>query len=392
MLNSHLMFAHHSRGRQLEPEETASPASSNKRPRDNQEPSAKTGGDKKRRSRTSDTALRTISGLSFACPFYKYSHDLYGGKHGCASWCNERIETVVRHHVLGKHRAMNESRLEEQEGHCIDDARFEEVAKFKRVRALGESKEKHAEEIWKAVYSLLFQSSQETRLEIPDPYYVSRAQPNTLGYSMDDLASMVRHQLSERPSFALESEDFFQYNERLERERSREKKKVRLEADLQEGQLQAQIRDVREKQALREQEIDADFDERIRSARSRFVAVLTGGSEAQTQSYGNHSSASIFDVEASIGSDPQFATQASLSQIPESVQGHAETPYGLVEQSTADMLQQLDSTASTTATSLQLWSSNPALSTNQCALCPTILSEESLLCEECHLAELIDIQ
>jgi hypothetical protein len=66
--------------------------------------------------------------------------------------------------------------------------------------------------------------------------------------------------------------------------------------------------------------------------------------------------------------------------------------YGLVEQSTADMLQQPDSTASTTAASLQLWSSNPALSTNQCALCPTALSEESLLCEECHLAELIDIQ
>jgi hypothetical protein len=352
-------------------QETGSVASSHKRNVDapNSSP-AKRNNRKGRKRPKLDIAQGSPedSGLSFACLFCKWDPVIYGGENGCSGWCNKKIETVVRHHVLSKHRKANKDRIANNEAHYLDDARFEEVVKFRRPRNPGESKEKLAEEIWKAVYALLFGKNREAKDEVLDPYFVSRTRPNTSGYNIDDLERIIQRRVSEQPSLGLEFEQFFRVNAKLEREREREKEKVRLGADRQKGQLKAQIgqlkaqiREIKENQATREQEIDADFDERISNNRSRAMAILTPGSKAQTQLL-HLLPAPVAHLQTSFGFEPLTAMQTSLSQISGTVQGYADTQPGFVEQSTSDMFQQDETTASATAPSLQLWSSNPSFS------------------------------
>jgi hypothetical protein len=371
----------------LAPEETASGASSHKRPihaRNSSTTKRNNHNGRKRQKFEKAPGRPENSGLSFACLFYKWDPVTYGGENGCSGWCNENIETVVRHHVLDKHRKANKVRIAGNEAHYLEDERFEEVVKFKRKRSSGKSKEKHAEEMWKAVYALLFGIDREAKDEVPDPYFVSRTRPNNSGYNIDDLERIIQRRVSEQPSLGLECEYYFRQNAKLEREREREKKKVRLAADHQEGQLKAQIRDIREEQATQEQEIDAQFDERISNNRSQVMAILNAGVEFDTQFSRNPPPASAAHHDTSLGFESLIAPQASRSQISRSPQGYTDTQRGFFEHNTEAMLRQEDTTASPTATTPQIWSSNPSFSMNQCGMCARTTSGESVWCEECR--------
>lgn len=340
------------------------------------------------------------SGLSFACMFYKWDPVAYGGENGCSAWCNENIETVVRHHILDKHRKANKLRITRNEPHCLDDKRFDEVAEFKRQRIPGKSKEKYAEETWKAVYALLFGKAEEAKDEVPDPYFVSTTRPNDSGYNIDDIQQIIQCRISKEPSLGLEFQHLFQQIAKWERERQREKEKFRLEADRQKGdlkvqisQLEVQIRVIEEQQARQAQEIDDDYDERVSNNQSQLKAIMTGEPEVQARFSPEPLAPMLPYLETSFESEPPIPMHASPFQPPGFVRGYTDTQSAFGEPVTEDMLQandiedllQANDTAtSLTGTSAQLGSSNPSFGVNKCGICPTKSSTESLWCEECR--------
>ena len=139
--------------------------------------------DKKLRSDPGQ-GVREDSSTSFACPFYKWDATTYGGEGGCSSWGNKSLESLIRYHILGKHRKANQARIANDEAHYLDDARFEEVEKFKRIKSLGDSKEEQAENKWKALYMLLFDISSDAKNNVPDPYFKPKVEPNALGFKI----------------------------------------------------------------------------------------------------------------------------------------------------------------------------------------------------------------
>lgn len=387
MSNSLPTFGQHSPDGALAPEETASVASSHKRPvaARSCSPSKKSNCSGRKRQKSSRRLGRPEnSGLSFACPFHKWDPAVYGGENGCSAWCNENIETVVRHHVLDKHRKANKARIANNSTHFLDDERFEEVVKFKRQRSAGKSKERHAEETWNAVYTLLFGVHGDARDKIPDPYFVSTTRPNNSGFSIDDIEKMIQ------PSSGIELEHYFRQNAKLEREREREKEKLRLAADHRKGQLkaqigqvEAQIRGIDEDQARRAQEIDADFDERINNNRARVMAIVKGKADQQTEFPHIPMPPPPAHLGTGVDFPSQIARQASSSLLSGSAQGYDDAQPGFSERSPEALLQTDDTTASPTGTSPQLGSSSPSLRINQCEFCGTTISSASFWCEDC---------
>src|SRR4051794_21135234 len=134
----------------------ASLPGSNKRRRGSRSsPEGEIDNDKKLRSGKSDPGQGVpddSTSTSFACPFYKRDAATYGAEGGCSSWANKNLESLIRYHVLGKHRKANLARIAKNEAHYLDDARFEQVEKFKRMKSSGDSKEEQAENKWKALY------------------------------------------------------------------------------------------------------------------------------------------------------------------------------------------------------------------------------------------------
>jgi hypothetical protein len=392
---------------QPSPEETASLASSHKRPVTARSCSPAKKSDckgRKRQKSGGSWGKPEKSGVSLACPFYKWNPAVYGGENGCSSWCNENIETVIRHHVLGKHRKANRVFMANNGAHFLDDERFKEVVKFKRQRSSDKSKEKHAEEMWKAVYRLLFAVDVEAKDEIPDPYFVPTTRPNDSGYNIDELEKIIQRLVSEQPSLGVEVEHYCQQNAKLKREREREKEKLRLAAESQKGllkaqinqakaqinqakaqinQVEAQIREIEEGQARRAQEIDADFDKRVNNNRALVMAIVNRQADPQTDFFHNLSPPPATQLGTEVGFLSQTTRQASPSLLSGSALGYAEAQSDFIEQNPEDLHQMDDTTASPTGTSTQIWSSDPSFSINQCRICEATLSNGSILCEGC---------
>lgn len=377
---------------QQSPEDTASLASSHKRPSTALSCSAAKKSNCRARKRPKSGRLLgkpENSGLSFACPFYKWDPAIYGGENGCSSWCNENIETVIRHHVLDKHRKANEARMANPGAHFLDDERFEEVVKFKRQRSSGKSKEKHAEELWKAVYRLLFAVNVEVQDEIPDPYFVSTTRPNNSGYNIDEIENIIQRLVSKQSSLGVEFEHYYQRNAKLEREREREKEKLRLAVESRKGllkaqinQVKAQIREIEEGQARQAQEIDADFDKRV-SKNRELIRAIVREVDPQTDLFHNLSPPPATQSGTGVDFLSQTTRQASPSLLSGPAQGYAEAQSDFIEQNPEDLLQIDDTTTSPTGTSTQIWSSDPSFPINQCGICEATLPNGSLLCEGC---------
>jgi hypothetical protein len=372
----------------------ASPATSKKRPRGSKfYPQVEDSSDKDKRSGKSDPAQSVLkdSSLSFACPFYKWDAEVYGGPGGCGSWANKSIESLIRYHVLDKHRKANKARIASGEAHYLDDIRFEEVDKLKRTKISGDSKEKQAEEKWNAIYTLLFEVSPESKNDVPDPYFKREAKSSNLGFGIDDLERMIRNRLPDRPSIIPESVDFVQEIAKLENERSRQKEKVQIAAAAREAQLKTQIRETKEKRAVQEQRIDAYFNDRISSVRSRYMAILSPGLGFQAEFYEDPPELPPFDLDIDFEFEPPTAPQIPPSQG--SVEPSAYSQPSIFGESIAESLEQPDSTASSRMSAPLQWSINPSYCLNPCGLCAATSPDESLWCEGCRsLSELADIQ
>jgi hypothetical protein len=374
------------------PEDTASLASSHKRPVTARSCSPAKKSDCKGRKRQKSGRLLgkpENSGLSFACPFYKWNPEVYGGENGCSGWCNENIETVVRHHVLDKHRKANKARIANNRPPFLDDERFEDVVKYKRQRSSGKSKEKHAEETWKAVYTLLFGAHLEARDEILDPYFVSTTRPNNSGYSIDEIEKILQRPDSKQPSLLIECQNLIVQHAKIERERERAKEDLRLTTDRKKAPFKAQIneakariREIEEYQARAAQEIDADFDKRSNNNRVRMMALVNGEPDPQT-GFPNHPlPLPVAHLGTSFDFPFQTAGQVSPSLLSGSVQGYADTQSGFVERNPDALLHNDDSIASPTGTSTQVWSSGPSSHIHPYEICNTALSNGSYWCEE----------
>ena len=255
---------------------------------------------KRRKGSKSDLGqgARKDSTPSFACPFYKWDAATYGGEGGCSGWANKSLDSLIRYHILDKHRKANLTRIANGEAHYLDDACFEKVEKFKRIKSSGDSKEEQAENKWKALYMLLFDIGSDAKSNVPDPYFKPKAKPNALGFSLDDLERMIGDRITDRPSIIHESVDFIREIARLENEQAQQKERVQIAAAACESQLNTQIRGVKELRASKEQKIDAYYDDRINSVRSQYKAKISLGSELPPQSYHEPPPLPLFDFDA----------------------------------------------------------------------------------------------
>lgn len=95
----------------------------------------------------------------FPCPFFHRDPLKYGGDNGCADY-SRSIETVIRHHVLGKHR-----KEFEDAGHETDI--FEEVKRLAKESGWG--KYTGPGELWKSMYRVLFKIESSEEDSIPEP-------------------------------------------------------------------------------------------------------------------------------------------------------------------------------------------------------------------------------
>jgi hypothetical protein len=363
----------------------ASLPGSNKRRRGSK--SSRKGGndnDKKLRSGKSDPGQGTLedSSTSFACPFYKWDAATYGGEGGCSSWANKSLESLIRYHILDKHRKANLARIANGEAHCLDDARFEEVEKFKRMKSSGDSKEEQAENKWKALYMLLFDIGADAKSNVPDPYFKPKAKSNALGFSLEDLERMILARSADRPSIIPESVDFIREIERLENEQARQKEKVQIAAAARQSQLKTQIRDIKELRALQEQKIDAYYNDRISSVRSQYMAIISSSPELPTQPYREPPPLPLFNFDAEFDLELSGVVLASSSEASAEDSTHAQS--SIFRGSTARTLERDDLTASSGTSLLSQWSSNPSYSVNPCGLCPTERQDESMWCEGCR--------
>ena len=350
-------------------------------------PGAENNSDKKLRSGKSDPShgVREESGLSFACPFYKWDATIYGGEGGCSSWGNKSLESLIRYHILDKHRKANKARIANGEAHYLDDARFEEVDRLKRTKGAGDSKEEQAENKWKAVYTLLFDISPEARNDVPDPYFKPEAKSNTLGFSLDDLVRLMEDRLADRPSIIPESVDFVREIARLESEQTRQKEKVQTAAAARESQLKTRIREIREQRALQEQQIDAYYHDRISGVRSRYMANLHPGPELPINPYEDPPPLPLFDLGAEFESKLPTAAGASPSQA--SFEHSTYTRPSILGPSAAETLEQHHSTVTSMTSAPQQLSgkpAEPAYDMDRCGICPTTIADESMWCEECR--------
>ena len=339
--------------------------------------------DKKLRSDKSDPGqgTREDSNTSFACPFYKWDATTYGGEGGCSGWGNKDLGSLIRYHILDKHRKANLARIANDEAHYLNDARFEEVEKFKRIRSPGESKEEQAENKWKALYMLLFDINSDTKNDVPDPYFKPKAEPSALGFSLDDLERMIRDRNTDRPSVILESVDFVREIARLESERAQQKEKVQIAAAVRQSKLETQIKDIKELRALQEQKIDAYYEDRINSVRSQYMAIISPGPELPTQPYHEPPPLPLFDFGAEFDLEVSEVVQAPSSET--SAERSTHTQPGIFGESTDGTLERDDLTASSRTSPPSQWSSNPSHGMNPCGLCPTKCQDESMWCQEC---------
>jgi hypothetical protein len=340
--------------------------------------------DKKPRSDKSDPGqgVREDSNTSFACPFYKWDATIYGGKGGCSSWGNKSLESLIRYHILDKHRKANQARIANDEAHYLDDARFKEVEKFKRIKSPGDSKEEQAENKWKALYMLLFDISSDAKNDVPDPYFKPKAEPNALGFSLDDLERMIGDRITERPSIIPESVDFIRAIARLESEQARQKEKVQIAAAVRQSELKTRIRGIKELRALQEQKIDAYYKDRINSVRSQYMAIISPGPEFPTQPYHEPPPLPLFDFGAEFDVELSGVVQASSSET--SAERSTLTQPDIFGESTAGTLDQDDLTTSFGTSLPSQWSGNPSHSMNSCGLCPTKCQDESMWCQGCR--------
>jgi hypothetical protein len=339
--------------------------------------------DKKPRSDKSDPGqgVREDSSTSFACPFYKWDATIYGGKGGCSSWGNKSLESLIRYHILDKHRKANQARIANDEAHYLDDARFKEVEKFKRIKSPGDSKEEQAENKWKALYMLLFDISSDAKNDVPDPYFKPKAEPNALGFSLDDLERMIGDRITERPSIIPESVDFIRAIARLESEQARQKEKVQIAAAVRQSELKTQIRGTKELRALQEQKIDAYYKDRINSVRSQYMAIFSPGPELPTQPYHEPLPLPLFDFGAEFDMELSGVVQASSET---SAERSTLTQPDIFGESTPGTLDQDDLTTSFGTSLPSQWSGNPSHSMNSCGLCPTKCQDESMWCQGCR--------
>jgi hypothetical protein len=363
----------------------ASLPGSNKRRRGSK--SSRKGGndnDKKLRSDKSDPGQGAPedSSTSFACPFYKWDAETYGGKGGCSSWGNKSLESLIRYHILDKHRKANLARIANGEARYLDDARFEEVEKFKRMKSSGDSKEEQAENKWKALYMLLFDIGADAKNNVPDPYFKPKAKSNALGFSLEDLERMILDRSTDRPSIIPESADFIREIARLENEQARQKEKVQIAAAARQSQLKTQIRDIKELRALQEQKIDAYYNDQINSVRSQYMAIISPSPELPSQPYHEPPPLPLFDFDAEFDLELSGVVLAPSSEASAEDSTHAQS--GIFAESAAGTLEQDDLTASSRTSLPSQWSSNPSHSMNPCGLCPTKRHDESMWCEGCR--------
>jgi hypothetical protein len=107
--------------------------------------------------------------------------------------------------------------------------------------------------------------------------------PNPYGLDVDIIETYINNHVSHNPAFLVETRDFTQKIERLKTERDREIFKVRQLAAAEEAEVVSQLDKVRERGATRIQEIQTLYDEKLEDARSRYLRILTSGSEASTE-------------------------------------------------------------------------------------------------------------
>jgi hypothetical protein len=222
----------------------------------------------------------------------------------------------------------------------------------------------------------------DAKNDVPDPYFKPKAEPNALGFSLDDLERMIGDRITERPSIIPESVDFIRAIARLESEQARQKEKVQIAAAVRQSELKTRIRGIKELRALQEQKIDAYYKDRINSVRSQYMAIISPGPEFPTQPYHEPPPLPLFDFGAEFDVELSGVVQASSSET--SPERSTLTQPDIFGESTAGTLDQDDLTTSFGTSLPSQWSGNPSHSMNSCGLCPTKCQDESMWCQGCR--------
>ena len=106
--------------------------------------------------------------------------------------------------------------------------------------------------------------------------------PKPYGLDVDSIEKYLYNHISHNPAFLIDTRDFTQEIDRLKTERDKEVYKARQLAAAEEAQVRSQLDKVREKAAIRIQEIETVYVAKLDDARSRYAEILTSRPQSST--------------------------------------------------------------------------------------------------------------